>query len=87
MVDREQSLCYNTHIPKQTESEMSTPLYMELGEACSIVQDYADMHTDGDILAGLREMEEFYDDLDKEERVAYRMFMSAGNKMFAPVDD
>jgi hypothetical protein len=57
---------------------------MDLGEACQIVQDYAAMHTDGDILAGLREMEEFYDDLDKEERVAYRMFMAAGRKMFAP---
>jgi hypothetical protein len=63
---------------------MGTPLYMELGEACQIVQDYAAMHTDGDILAGLREMEEFYDDLDKEERVAYNMFMAAGRKMFAP---
>jgi hypothetical protein len=29
-------------------------------------------------------MEFCYDDLDKEERVAYRMFMDAGRKMFAP---
>lgn len=63
---------------------MGTPLYMELGEACEIVTQYAIDNTCGDILAGLEEMEFCYDDLEKEERVAYRMFMAAGRKMFAP---
>jgi hypothetical protein len=57
---------------------------MELGEACELVQEYAQNNTGGDILAGLKEMEACYDDLDKEDRVAYNMFMQAGRKMFAP---
>lgn len=63
---------------------MGTPLYMELGEACEIVTQYALDNTGGDVLAGLQEMQISYDDLDKEERVAYNMFMAAGRKMFAP---
>jgi hypothetical protein len=63
---------------------MGTPLYMELGDACRIVQEYAEIHTAGDVLAALKDMEFCYDDLDKEDRVAYRMFMAAGHKMFAP---
>ena len=62
---------------------MGTPLYMELGDACRIVQEYADHNTSGDILAGLKDMECWYDDLDKEYRVAYNMFIQAGRKMFA----
>lgn len=63
---------------------MGTPLYMELGDACRIVQEYAEENTGNDVLAGLAEMEANYDDLEKEERVAYNMFMDAGRKMFAP---
>ena len=63
---------------------MGTPLYMDLGEACRIVQEYAEIHTGNDILAGLKDMEFCYDDLDKEDRVAYNMFMAAGRKMMAP---
>jgi len=63
---------------------MGTPLYMELSDACRIVQEYADFNTGGDILAGLMEMEACYDDLDKEDRVAYRMFTASARKMFAP---
>lgn len=63
---------------------MGTPLYMELSDACRIVQEYADLHTGGDVLAGLKDMEACYDDLDKSERVAYNMFMKAGREMFAP---
>ena len=62
---------------------MGTPLYMELSDACRIVQEYADHNTGGDIFAGLKDMEFWYDDLDKEYRVAYNMFMNAGRKMFA----
>jgi hypothetical protein len=63
---------------------MGTPLYMDLSDAVQLVQEYADIHTGGDILAGLKDMEFCYDDLDKEDRVAYSMFMRAGQKMFAP---
>ena len=63
---------------------MGTPLYMEMSDACKLVQDYAELHTDGDLLAGLKDMQSCYDDLDKEDRVAYNMFMDAGRKMFAP---
>ena len=66
---------------------MGTPLYMDLSDACRIVQDYAELHTGNDVLAALKDMEMCYDDLDKEDRVAYRMFMDAGRKMFAPVDN
>jgi hypothetical protein len=60
---------------------------MDLSDACRIVQDYAELHTGNDVLAALKDMEICYDDLDKEDRVAYRMFMDAGRKMFAPVDN
>ena len=63
---------------------MGTPLYMEMSDACTLVTEYADMHTGGDVLAGLKDMQSCYDDLDKEDRVAYNMFMDAGRKMFAP---
>jgi hypothetical protein len=60
---------------------------MELGDACELVQNYAEIHTAGDVLAALKDMEFCYDDLDKEDRVAYNMFMDAGRKMFAPKVD
>ncbi len=63
---------------------MGTPLYMELSDACVLVQEYADTHTGGDVLAGLKDMQASWDDLDKEDRVAYTMFMKAGREMFAP---
>lgn len=62
---------------------MGTPLYMELSEACELVTSYAALHTDGDVLAGLQDMQACYDDLDKQDRVAYNMFMAAGRQMFA----
>ena len=46
---------------------MGTPLYMEIADACLLVTEYAQTHTDGDILAGLREMRSSWDDLDKED--------------------
>ena len=63
---------------------MATPLYMELSDACELVQEYAELHTGGDVLAALKDMQICYDDLDKEDRVAYNMFMDAGRKMFEP---
>jgi hypothetical protein len=66
---------------------MGTPLYMELGDACRLVQEYAELHTGNDVLAALKDMQECYDDLDKEDRVAYNMFMAAGREMFKAKDD
>jgi hypothetical protein len=62
---------------------MGTPLYMELAEACSLVQEYAEENTNNDILAALAEMQADYDDLEKEYRVAYRMFVAAGQKLLS----
>jgi hypothetical protein len=62
---------------------MGTPLYMDMGCAVQLVNEYAEIHTAGDVLAALKDMEFCYDDLDKEDRVAYNMFMDAGRKMFA----
>lgn len=64
---------------------MGTPLYMEMSEACELVKSYADLHTGGDVLAGLMDMQACYDDLDKEDKVAYNMFMKAGRDMFSPL--
>lgn len=64
---------------------MGTPLYMEMSEACELVKSYADLHCGGDVLAGLMDMQACYDDLDKADRVAYNMFMTAGREMFKPV--
>lgn len=66
---------------------MGTPLYMEISDACRIVQEYAELYTGNDILEGLKSMEECYDDLEKEQRVAYRMFMRDARRMFAPATD
>ncbi len=63
---------------------MGTPLYMDLGDACRLVQEYAELHTGNDVLAALKEMRASWDDLDKEDKVAYNMFMDAGQRMFAP---
>jgi hypothetical protein len=63
---------------------MGTPLYMDLGDACRLVQEYAELHTGNDVLAALKDMQCCYDDLDKEDKVAYNMFMDAGQRMFAP---
>jgi hypothetical protein len=66
---------------------MGTPLYMDLGDACRLVQEYAELHTGNDVLAALKDMQFCYDDLDKEDRVAYNMFMAAGREMFKPKGD
>jgi hypothetical protein len=63
---------------------MGTPLYMDMSCAVRLVNEYAEIHTAGDVLAALKDMEFCYDDLDREDRVAYNMFMDAGRKMFAP---
>ena len=63
---------------------MSTPLYMDMAGAVRLVNEYAEIHTAGDVLAALKDMEFCYDDLDREDKIAYNIFMDAGRKMFAP---
>jgi hypothetical protein len=58
---------------------------MDMSCAVRLVNEYAEIHTAGDVLAALKDMEFCYDDLDKEDRVAYSMFMDAGREMFATV--
>ena len=65
---------------------MGTPLYMTISDACQLVTEYADLHFGGDVLAALNDMQFCYDDLDKEDKVAYNMFMDAGRRMFAPLE-
>jgi len=59
---------------------------MEMKTACQIVQDFADSRGLG-ILEGLQEMGDHLDYISDRERVAYRLFMAAGRKMMAPVDE
>ncbi len=56
---------------------------MEMKTACYIVQEFAN-ERGMDILEGLEEMRAHLDYISDMERVAYRMFMRAGELMFAP---
>jgi hypothetical protein len=57
---------------------------MDMAGAVRLVNEYAEIHTAGDVLAALKDMEFCYDDLDREDKIAYNIFMDAGRKMFAP---
>ena len=59
---------------------------MEMKTACEIVQDFADSRGLG-LLEGLEEMSQHLDYISEREVIAFRMFMRAGQKMFAPVDE
>jgi hypothetical protein len=59
---------------------------MEMKTACQIVQDFADERGLG-ILEGLQEMQDHLDYISDRERIAYRMFMRAGQEMFKPADE
>jgi hypothetical protein len=59
---------------------------MDMAGAVRLVNEYAEIYTAGDVLAALKDMQECYDDLNREDRVAYTLFMDAGRKMFAPKD-
>jgi hypothetical protein len=61
---------------------MGVPVYMTVADSARIVTDYADLHTGGDVLEGLKQMGSEYDDLDREDQVAYTTFMRAGRQMF-----
>jgi hypothetical protein len=60
---------------------------MDMKDACRIVQEYADLHTGGQILEAIKDMEFCYDDLDKEDRVAFNMFVSVGKRFFTELED
>jgi hypothetical protein len=55
---------------------------MTLKEACQIVQDYADRQG-LPFLEALMSMEADWDELDREDRTAFIMFMKAGQRMFS----
>ena len=59
---------------------------MEMKTACEIVQDFADERGLG-LLEGLEEMSQHLDYITDRERVAFRMFMRAGQEMFKPVEE
>ena len=59
---------------------------MNLGQACKVVKEFADEQAGGDLLEGARLMDihEELGLLTGEQRLAIRMFMTAGAAMFAP---
>jgi len=59
---------------------------MEMKTACQIVQDFADERGLG-LLEGLEEMSQHLDYISDRERIAFRMFMRAGQQMFAPREE
>jgi hypothetical protein len=62
---------------------MGTPLIgMTIKEACDIISNYRDLQGLPGYLEALKDMEACYDDLDREDRAAFNMFMRTGQKMF-----
>lgn len=61
---------------------------MNLKEACDIVKAFADEHQGGDLLEGVQLMDIHCELglLDERQRIAVNMFMTAGRRMFAPVE-
>ncbi len=61
---------------------------MNLQQACNIVKDFAQEHTAGDLLEGVRLMD-IHNELgllEEQQRIAIGMFMTAGRAMFAPIN-
>ena len=52
---------------------MGTPVYMDIGEAYSIVQWHGAEYGHSNLWGALNSMEELWDDLDSMERAAYKM--------------
>lgn len=61
---------------------------MNLQQAVDLVKEFANDNTQGDVLEGARLMDIHAELglLEDRQRVAIGMFMTAGRKMFAPVD-
>ena len=51
---------------------MGTPVYMDIGEAYSIVQWHGAEYGHSNLFGSLNSMEELWDDLDSMERAAYK---------------
>jgi hypothetical protein len=51
---------------------MGTPIYMDIGEAYSIVQWHGEEYGHHNLWGALNSMEELWDDLDSMERAAYK---------------
>ena len=56
---------------------------MQLSEACDVITDLAKDHGEG-VLETLIYMQDNLDDFSEREVLAFRLFMNAGRKMFAP---
>jgi len=52
---------------------MSTPVYMDIGEAYSIVQWHGEEYGHRNLWGALNSMEQHWDDLDSMERAAYKV--------------
>ena len=52
---------------------MSTPVYMEIEEAYSIVQWHGEEYGHRNLFGALNSMEENWDELDSMERAAYKV--------------
>ena len=62
---------------------MGTPLIgMTIKEACDTITNYQNIQGLPGFLEALKDMEACYDDLDREDRAAFNMFMQVGQKMF-----
>ena len=61
---------------------------MNLQQAVDIVKEFAEDNTKGDVLEGamLMDIHAELGLLEEKQRVAIGMFMTAGRRMFAPVD-
>ena len=62
---------------------------MKFGEAVKIVKDFANRNTEGDILWALGEMRDRVardEDITQEEAIAWDVFVTEGEKFFAPVE-
>jgi hypothetical protein len=56
---------------------------MKLDQACDIITDLAADHGEG-VLETLVYMRDNLDDFSEREVLAFRLFMNAGQRMFAP---
>ena len=62
---------------------------MKFGDAVKIVKDFANRNTEGDILWALGEMRDRVardEDITQEEAIAWDVFVTEGEKFFAPVE-
>jgi len=66
---------------------MGTPVYMDIGEAYSIVQFHGEEYGHHNLWGALNSMEELWDDLDNMERAAYKQVKRELEKEIKAVRD